>query len=292
MLWFFLALASALLSAAAAVAQKKILFRLPALEFSFLVSGVIALFSFGFIAVTDVTAVDQTTLIILVGKSIVGGGAFLLVMYALRQSQISAALPLLGLTPGVAAVMALPALGESLRMWEWGGVMLMMLGTYLLENPKAVRNGAVQRRWFERSHYSIYGAVFLFALSSVLDRLLLGKMNIDARIVLFYQNMIYCLLFAGILFLRKSFTRTLFTEGKKQIPLLLSIALLTVTYRYTQFEATALAPVAMVLAVKRTSIVFASFFGGKLFSDDRLPAKLAGAALIVAAGFLILRNVA
>jgi hypothetical protein len=46
------------------------------------------------------------------------------------------------------------------------------------------------------------------------------------------------------------------------------------------------------LAVKRTSILYASFFGGKLFSDDRLPQKLIGGALIIASGFIILRNVA
>ena len=292
MLWFFLALGSAVFSAAAAIAQKKVLFHLPALEFSFLVSGVIALFSFVFAVAIDVTAVDQKTFLILTVKSVVGGAAFLLVMLSLRRNQISTALPLLGLTPGVTALMALPALGESLQVWEWGGVALMMAGTYLLEKPKAVQNGVLQRRWFEKSQYSMYGAVFLFALSSVLDRLLLGKMKIDPRVVLFYQNMIYCVMFGCILFLRKSFGRKLLVEGKSQMLLLVLIALCTLAYRYAQLEATALAPAALVLAVKRTSIMFASFFGGKLFSDDRLPAKLVGASLIVAAGFLILRNVA
>ena len=291
MLWFFLALGSAILSAAAAIAQKKVLFRLQAIEFSFLVSAIIALFSLGFVAVTDVTAVDQKTFFLLTVKSVMSGAAFLLVMFSLRQNQISTALPLLGLTPGVTALMALPALGESLQVWEWGGVGLMMAGTYLLEKPKAVQNGAFQGRWFEKSHHSIYGAVFLFALSSVLDRLLLGKMKIDPRIVLFYQNMIYCVMFACMLLLRKSFGRKLLMEGKSQMLFLVLIALLTLAYRYAQLEATALAPAALVLAVKRTSILFASFFGGRLFSDDRLPARLAGASLIVAAGFLILRNV-
>lgn len=73
--------------------------------------------------------------------------------------------------------------------------------------------------------------------------------------------------------------------------ILLTVALVTLAYRFTQLEATKFAPVALVLAIKRTSILYASFFGGKIFSEERLAQKLLGAALIVAAGFIILRNV-
>lgn len=75
------------------------------------------------------------------------------------------------------------------------------------------------------------------------------------------------------------------------MPLIITVAVLTLAYRFTQLEATKLAPVALVLAVKRTSILYASLFGGKLFSEERLTIKLIGALLIVSAGFIILRNV-
>ena len=68
------------------------------------------------------------------------------------------------------------------------------------------------------------------------------------------------------------------------------MAFLTIAYRFTQLEATKFAPVALVLAVKRTSILYASFFGGKIFSDERLAQKLIGGALIVGAGFIILQK--
>ena len=75
------------------------------------------------------------------------------------------------------------------------------------------------------------------------------------------------------------------------LPFIVTVAFLTIAYRFTQLEATKVAPVALVLAVKRTSILYASFFGGKLFSEERLAQKLIGGALIVGAGFIILRNV-
>ncbi len=72
---------------------------------------------------------------------------------------------------------------------------------------------------------------------------------------------------------------------------MLAIAVLTIGYRFTQLEAVKYAPVALVLAVKRTSILYASLVGGKLFSDKHLGMRIAGALLIVASGFIILRNV-
>jgi hypothetical protein len=72
---------------------------------------------------------------------------------------------------------------------------------------------------------------------------------------------------------------------------ILTVALLMVAYRFTQLEATKLAPVALVLVVKRTSILYATFFGGKLYSDDRLAVKLLAGLLIVVSEFIILRNV-
>jgi drug/metabolite transporter (DMT)-like permease len=232
-------------------------------------------------------------LIILIGKSILGGLAFLLVMMSLEHNQISSALPLLGTTPAVTALLALPILGESLQHWEWLGIGLMVAGTYMLEKRPAQRIfQPFKNVLFSSNHYYIFGAVGLFAVSSIADKLLLSGYKTDPLIILFYQHLVYCLIFGLLVFIRRMSFRDFMHKGQKQLPLILIIALLTVAYRFTQLGATQLAPVALVLAVKRTSLLYASFFGGKLFSDDRLPQKLIGGALIIASGFIILRNVA
>src|SRR5512132_3282135 len=101
MLWIILATISALLSAAAAITQKKVLMRAHALEFSFLVSFVILVLSFAVPVAFGVSALPLMTLLFILGKSVIGGVAFLLVMMALERDQISSVLPLLGLTPAV-----------------------------------------------------------------------------------------------------------------------------------------------------------------------------------------------
>ena len=213
-------------------------------------------------------------------------------MMSLEHNQISSALPLLGITPGVTALLSLMLLGESLRPWEWVGIGLMMAGAYTLEiRPRQRIIQPFKVIFINRNFYFIYGAVGLFAVSSVADRMLVSGYRIDPLVVLFYQHIVYCTLFGLQLLLRKYSFSTLLIKGKGQFSFMLAAALLTIGYRFTQLEATKLAPVALVLAVKRTSILYATFFGGKLFSDDRLREKLLGALLIVVSGFIILRNV-
>ena len=292
MLWFVLAVLSALFSASAAIAQKKILFSMSALEFSFAVSVVIAVLSSTLAIWVDVSGLTVSTIVIIAVKSLISGVAFLLVMTALEANPISSALPLLGLTPAVTALLALPALGETLQWWEVVGVLLMAAGTYILEyRPGHSVRDILRADWTERAHYPIFGALVLFAISSVLDRKLVGGLKVPTATVLVYQHIIYCLVFGIVLAWRHAGLRRIVDRSRAVFPLLLLVALLTIAYRYLQLQATASAPVALVLAVKRSSILIASLVGGRLFKEERLRMKLVGATIIVGAGFLILRNV-
>jgi drug/metabolite transporter (DMT)-like permease len=225
-------------------------------------------------------------------KSLLSGLAFLFVMISLERNPISTALPLLGLTPAITALTAMLLLGEMLHAWEWFGLALMMAGIYILESRPSenlmqpLRTLAVSRR-----HRFIYAALLLFAVSSTIDKLLVSGYKIDPWAILFYQHIIYCIVFGTFLIVRKKSFGPMIRAASSQWAFIVVVAILTIAYRFTQLKATALAPVALVLAVKRTSIVYASFFGGKLFSDERLGRKIVGAVLIVAAGFIILRNV-
>ncbi|MCX6122221.1 MAG: EamA family transporter [Ignavibacteriales bacterium] len=292
MFWFALASCSALLSAAAAVIQKKVLFRLTALEFSFFVSVIILIFSLFIPLSMDVTSITPSMFLIIVGKSILGGAAFLFVMMSLEYNQISTALPILGMTPAVTALAALLIIGESLHQWEWLGIGMMMAGTYVLEKRPAQKFFQPFKEMLRlKNHYYMYGALGLFSVSSVFDKLLMSGYKTDPLVVLFYQHIVYCVMFGSLLFIRKQSFQAAVQKGALQLPFIVAVAFLTIAYRFTQLEATKFAPVALVLAVKRTSILYASFYGGKIFSEERLAQKLIGGALIVGAGFIILRNV-
>jgi drug/metabolite transporter (DMT)-like permease len=292
MLWFTLATCSALLSAVSAVLQKRILRTLDAVEFSFSVSLTVVVLSSFIPFTTDLTAITPNAMAIIVGKSILGASAFLLVMMSLRNGPISSALPLLGLTPAATALVSFLITGEGIRPLEWAGIGLMFTGAAMLDiGPGNLFLTPLKTILATKQYYYALGAVALFAFSSVFDKILVSGLHIKPLSVLFYQHVIYTVLFFSVLVLRRyPYARTVRKAGE-QWKFIAAVAVLTLAYRFTQLEATVLAPVALVLAVKRTSILYASFFGGKMFSEERLKHKLIAAALIVAAGFMILRNV-
>ena len=134
--WFILAFISAIFSAVAAISEKKIFFKLSALDFSFLVSVVTLILSIPFFF--SITYQDNLTLnlVILFAKTILNAGAFLCVMLAIKNLEISEALPLLALSPGLVAVLGSLIIQDTLLINEWIGIFLMVAGTYVLELRK------------------------------------------------------------------------------------------------------------------------------------------------------------
>ncbi len=197
-MWLLLASASAFFSAAAAVAQKKILFRIDAVAFSFMLSIVLMGFSIGTMSFTDVLHLSSITLIIIIVKSIINAAAFLFVMMALQRGGISSTLPLLALTPGVTALLAYGALGEKISGYEILGLLFMIAGVFLLErNEFAASN---DKQWFDSSRWYIGSALLLFAISSVFDKYLVSGIKTPPLVVLFYQHAVFLLLYGGLYF--------------------------------------------------------------------------------------------
>lgn len=292
MTWFAIALLSAFLSAFAAITQKKVLFNLGALEFSFLLSLVNLLFSIPFFFFIDYGTINSSNLTILFIKSVIGVGAFFCVMVSLKNLEISNALPLLALTPGFIAVFAFFLLGESLKSTEAIGLLLLISGTFILEK-KNTSNFILPFSVFIKSKYHriIILALLLFTASSILDKFLLVKMNLSPISLTAFQHIYFAFLFSTVFFLfRKKVKPIKSVLNKNNLLLIVLISILTIGYRFTQILAVGMASVALVLAIKRTSVFWATVIGGKIFSDKDLLKRSLAAILIVAGAILILRD--
>jgi drug/metabolite transporter (DMT)-like permease len=292
MTWFAVALISALLSAFAAITQKKVLFNLGALDFSFLLSIANLVFSTPFFFFIDYNTINILNLSILLAKSVIGVAAFLCVMIALKNLEISNALPLLALTPGFVAVFAFLLLGESLKTVEVIGLMFLIVGTFILES-KNLKEFVFPFNVFLKSKYHRYIilALFLFTASSILDKLLLIKLNLSPISLTAFQHIYFAVLFSIIylVFRRKEETTSVVIK-KDNLGWIALISVLTIGYRYTQIVAVSLASVALVLAIKRTSVFWATVIGGKLFNDKDLLKRSIAAILILVGAILILRE--
>jgi drug/metabolite transporter (DMT)-like permease len=292
MTWFAVAVISALLSAFAAITQKKVLFNLGALEFSFLLSIANLVFSIPFFFFIDYNTINILNLSILLGKSVIGVAAFLCVMIALKNLEISNALPLLALTPGFVAVFAFLLLGESLKTVEVIGLLFLIVGTFILES-KNLKEFVSPFSVFLKSKYHrfIILALFLFTASSILDKLLLIKLNLSPISLTAFQHIYFAVLFSIIyLVFRKKEEVSPVSLKKDSLGWIALISVLTIGYRYTQIVAVSLASVALVLAIKRTSVFWATVIGGKLFNDKDLLKRSIAAILILAGAILILRE--
>lgn len=292
MMWFLVAMISALLSAFAAITQKKVLFNLGALEFSFLLSLVNFIFSIPFFFFIDYSTINSINLSILFVKSIIGVAAFLCVMISLKNLEISNALPLLALTPGLVAFFAFIFLSESLKSIEVLGLLFLIAGTFILES-KNIKEILSPSHLFKKSKYHkfIILALFLFTASSILDKVLLIKLNLSPVSITAFQHIFFALLFSitFLVFKRKEEVSSVNVK-KDQLGWIALISVLTIGYRYTQIAAVSLASVALVLAIKRTSVFWATVIGGKLFNDKDLVKRSIAAVLIIIGTILILRE--
>ncbi len=292
MIWFSIALLSAFLSAFAAIAQKKVLFNLGALEFSFLLSIVNLIFSIPFFFFIDYHTINTINLSILFGKSVIGVAAFYCVMLSLKNLEISNALPLLALTPGFVAVFAFLILGESLSGVEVTGLLFLIAGTFILEskNLKSIFTSCDE---ITKSGYYrfVFLALLLFTASSILDKLLLIKLNLSPVSLTAFQHIYFAVLFSLIYFFFKQKETVAPVSIKKEyLGWIALISVLTIGYRYTQVVAVSLASVALVLAVKRTSVFWATIIGGRIFKDKDLLKRSIAVVLIVIGTILILRD--
>ncbi len=203
--WFALALGSAVFSAGAALSQKKILFEMEALIFSFSLFVFVLLFSLPFIFSLDFAELTLTGIVVLFIRSFLGALSFLFVMLSIKNMEISRALPLLALTPGLVAFFAFVFLNDNLTAIQIGGMFLLLLGTYVLEVKN--RNDVFEPfKIFIKSkaHRYVVAALLLFTITAITDRALLSKYKFPAESYFFIQQLFYLLSFSVILlFIKK-----------------------------------------------------------------------------------------
>lgn len=289
--WFILAFVSALFSAAAAVYEKKALFNLNALNFSFIVSTATLVFSLPFFFSVHIAEVSTSGLLILFIKTILSAGAFMCVMLSIKNMEISEALPLLGLSPALVAIGGVILVNDILSGTEWLGIALMAAGAYVLELKKGVKNPLEPfKALFSFSKYAyVFYALLLFTATSLIDRFLLKGDKFPPYTFMAFQQLFYALIFAVIILVKKR-NAIAMVKGlnRNTFYLIIAVALFSVIYRYTQIEATKIAPVALVLSVKRLSVLFAVVYGGKMFSEENLYRRVAAVVIILIGTALLL----
>lgn len=214
--------------------------------------------------------------------ALIASVAFLYTAKAVRHMPVSVSSPLFALGPIITAIVAFLFLRESLTVVNTMGLFFVVIGVYLLEHSagiSVVNNFKVmfKQKYF---HYIII-ALVLYAVSSTIDRYVLGTLKLDVLAYLSIVQVLIVIFFTILVWYFHDLHDI--SKGLRELwlPLLL-IACLTVGYRYSQSFALSLAEgkVALVTSIKRSSTLLTTL-GGGFFHEKHLLRNFFSALVIV-----------
>jgi len=236
----------------------------------------------------DFSVLTFSGLAVLFFKSILGALAFLCVMLGIKNLEISKALPLLVLTPGLVALGAFIFLGEALSLLEIGGMFLLLAGTYILQlgRRKDFLDPWKSFVGSKGNRYIIY-ALILFTVTSILDKAILKNFKIPVNAFLGFQHLFLAMVFVFLVVAFGS-ARDVKSSFKFSWGWILLISFFTIAYRYGQISAVKIAPVALVLSLKRVSVFFAVVIGGRIFRDQNLFVRAVATAMMVCGAVIVI----
>jgi len=289
MIWYVYALIAAGLVSVAAITQKKILFKTHAMEFSANLALTNLLLSLPLFFFVDWSILSWALGFNMLIVSILAMTAFLYISKAVRHMEVSAASPLLVISPAITATLAFIFLGEALSLQQIFGILGLIVGAYILET-KSHTSLLEPFRVFRTSKYIhyIFFALILYGFSSMLDRFVLTKYAVEPiqyliMVQLFIAIGFFALitvLHGGVADIRKSFKKTGWW--------IVLVSLFTIGYRWCQLQAVQIAYVGLVIAIKRLSTLITVIVGGELFHEHQLLRKIIASIVMLGCIALII----
>jgi len=287
--WLIFAIGSALFASAASITQKRTLNKEHAMEYSAILAILNFAFSLVLIPKVNFNIPIIYYAVVYIG-SWLGAIAFLLVAKSIRHMELSSSSPILNFGPAITAIFAWIILGEALGMLQWVGIGLLVLGAYVLEIKGSLSHILSPFKAMIKSKYYhfIIIALLLYGFSSLIDRFTLTHgVSPETMIVLIhffiminYLIMIH-FLYGGL----KDIKHGIKSSGKW----IVLISAFTVTYRFLQAKAVAIAYVGLVVAIKRLSTLVSTMVGGKIYHEKNLVVKVLGCIIMLwGAVFIIL----
>jgi drug/metabolite transporter (DMT)-like permease len=288
MTWFAYAVISAFVSSLSAIVEKRTLSHIHAMDFSIVLSFIAATLTLPVLFTESWSVVPLPAIWLTFGVSILASFAFIGVTRGIRHLEISTSSSLFLLGPFVTVLLAYLILGETLSISQLGGIVLLAAGIYVLETRHFFKfaefwENVTGDRY---SRYILFG-LLLYGFSSIGDRIILGHYHVDAKFYTALVQLFLAFQFILIAFYYRGGVRGPIASVKKEWKFLLLVAILTSLHRWMQGEATALAAVGLVIAIKRSSALFTTVIGGELFKEKDLMRKSIACLIMIGGVFLI-----
>ena len=285
--WFIFALGAAVLTSLVSVLEKKLLFKEHATEYSATVALVNFLVTLPFFYFVDFKLTPFLWLLMFLGAFFASLG-FLFVAKAVRHMELSTVSPMLNFSPLFTAILATLALGERISWVNVVGILILILGAYILEIDFNSHGLLSPFKNFLKSRhmYYIFFALGSYSLSAVIGKIILNYTT--PLTLIFIQQGIVFLIFLLILQVKYDGIRGIKHGIKTVGKWLIVIGILTVSYRFLQATAISMTFVSLVIPIKRLSTLFSTILGGKLFNEHGLYHKVIACIIMIAGASMII----
>ena len=215
--------------------------------------------------------------------------AYLLLFTALKISPISIVMPYIGFTPLFLTLSAFLILGENTGMASLSGILLILMGGFILQIPSAGLKKANKfniKHFFNRDEKGIFWALtaaFLWSISASVEKIAVNSSSPE-----FYGASIHLTL--GFVFLLLAKITSKEKKAKKNIKnygMLLCIGIISAALAFTQLTAIKLTQVSTVIAFKRAGILVSGLTGLIFFKEGHWFKTMTGTVLILSGAILI-----
>jgi len=210
--------------------------------------------------------------------------AIVLIIEAIRVSDLSYAMPFLALSPMFALLTGWVIMGERVSAVGVAGTVAVALGALGIGARSALDWLTLggKRVLADRGVRMVILVAVIYSVSSVYDKE--ATLRSDPFTYVFYSSIFRALLLLGVWFVLRALKRVKPVSLRLKKTHLLLLLLLGVSFAgeaVTQMQAMTTGLVAYVLAIKRLSILMTSIVGVTLFGEEFTWYRLAGAGLIV-----------
>ena len=287
--WYVFAFLSAFFLGILSLVDKKILMHEHALEF---LSGRAPLvFLISLVLIPFITIPSSSTFLIIYFVSVIVTAGSIYFNKSIRHGEISLLSPMTNINPLFILVFAYLFLGEVPTMKQYSGIFLLVLGTYVLE--VGVRNTGflepIAHFFKSKVIHNLILGLLAFSIASILDKKILGN-GMDVITYLFFFFIFISLNFV-LLDIYRFGVKELIKNVKENFKLHLLSAVMVFLTHSTYLLAVSIpaSQISLIIPIRRTSSLFTTFFGGKLFHEHNLLVKtLASIIMIWGAIFILL----
>jgi len=209
--------------------------------------------------------------------------AFLTYMKAIMTSPLSLTLPFLAFTPVFTIFTGYIFLGETVTMYGFLGMVLILLGAGALHFSR------LRESWLspwkaitaERGSLLMLLTAFLYSFTSVLGKLAMQHSSQPFFTVTYFLAL-FCILLAIYLFRGKKVAAL----ARKPVPGV-AAGLIFAVMIFSHTMALSLAEAAYMLSIKRSSLFFGVIMGAVFFREEKIAERVVGALIMLAGGCMI-----